>query len=68
MRCKREKAKMVAWESTTSEKPSRGEPDSNTSAGIVYQLIVAFPSLGGILLALYVIILTRLGILRFHSR
>ena len=59
---------MVAWESMTREKASLGEPGSDKCAGVLYQLIVAFPSLGGILLLLYAIMLTRFGIFRLHSR
>ena len=59
---------MLAWETKSVEERSPRKPETDAPAGVLYQLAMAFPSWGSILLALYAILVVKFNAFRIGPR
>jgi hypothetical protein len=59
---------MLAWMTGSDQKCDPGMQVQPVATGVLYNLMVAFPSWAGAIMALYAVFLGRLGALKIRLR
>jgi len=59
---------MIVWEPKSGETNAACESETDSSADVLYQFAVAFPSWAGVMMFLYAIYLAKFGAFKMRLR